>query len=40
MSKKVENPMIAKKLLEVYVEPSRCVSKELLACVTDNIDKI
>lgn len=40
VSKKVENPMIAKRLIEVYVDPSRCVSKELLSCISDNLDKI
>ena len=39
-SKKVESSDIAQRLLEVYVEPSRTVSKELLQCVTDNIDKL
>ena len=40
VSKKVESSEIAKRLLEVYVEQSRTVSKELLQCFTDNIDKL
>lgn len=39
-SKKVESSEIAKRLIEVYIEQSRTVSKELLQCVTDNIDKL
>jgi hypothetical protein len=39
-SKKVESADIARRLLEVYVEESRTVSKELVQCIKDHVEKV
>lgn len=36
----IENSGLAKRLLEVYVDDNRTVSKDLVKCIKDNIDQI
>jgi hypothetical protein len=40
VTSEIRNPELARRMLEVYVDDVRTVSKDLVKCLKENIDKI